>query len=189
MDIHNQVLLKTPTFKTKTILKYCSKTSSIGTKLIAKMVSVVSHSKVITHSLFTRRPPSTSGTELLPPLAAQYTLPHPSTALLPPEVMLCSPLFSCYSTDAPRYTSVHSILGTLLLVTAVPECSIHNYCLLWPPSCWKQFSSCSDFLFLMIKVGFFLILSPRRSPVWGLYSATACVNMATITSATGSPAQ
>ena len=156
MDIQNQVLLKTLTFKTKTILKYCSKTSSIGTTLKAKMLRAVPRSKVITHSLFTRRPPSTSGTGLQPALAAQYTLPHLSMGLLPPEVMLCSPLFSCYSIDAPSYTTAHSKpCYTFLLVMAVPGRSIHNYCLLWPPPCWKQFCSYSDFDFNDRGVFFF----------------------------------
>lgn len=144
--------------KKKKILKYCSKTSSIGTKLKAKMLSAVPHSEVITHSLFTRRPPSTAGTRLQPALAARYTLPHLSMGVLPPEVMLCSPLFSCYSIDAPSYTSAHSKpCYTLLLVIAVPERSIHN-CLLWPPPCWKQFCSYSDFLFLMINDHYIIII-------------------------------
>lgn len=70
MDIQNQVLLKTLIFKTKTILKYCSKTSSTGTKLKTKMLSALPHSNMVTHSLFTRRPPSTPGTGLQPALVA-----------------------------------------------------------------------------------------------------------------------
>lgn len=61
MDIQDQVLLKTVTSRTKTILKYCSKTSNVGTKLKAKTFGVVPHMKMVTRSLFTWRPPSRLG--------------------------------------------------------------------------------------------------------------------------------
>lgn len=147
VDIQNQVRLETFTFKTKTISKHCSKTSSIGANLKAKMWSAVPHHKVITNSLFI---PPACGTGLSPALGAQCTLPL-SRALLAPEVLLCSPSF-CAKTLMLQ--AAHQHIPSL----AAPfhwwwQClDILKCSLLWPPRCWKQFPSYSDVLVLMLEV-------------------------------------
>lgn len=117
VDIQNQVRLETFTFKTKTISKHCSKTSSIGANLKAKMWSAVPHHKVITNSLFI---PPACGTGLSPALGAQCTLPL-SRALLSPRGPALFPIILCQNIDAPSCTSAHSKpCCTLSLVVAVP---------------------------------------------------------------------
>lgn len=90
MDSHSQVfLLKTPTFEIKTILKYSSKTLSIGNqvKTKPKWQRAEPHSYVVACSLFTRRPSPAVGQGFELPWLPRALSP-PLHGPPPPEVML-----------------------------------------------------------------------------------------------------